>query len=132
MTEITKEVITTNENSKKRPVVATPVKIEASNKETIEYLIYFFFGFIEILLAFRLVLKLTGASVASTFVRFIYGLTGVFTLPFEGIFRRGYSQGVETTSVLEPAVIVAIIVYIVLAWGIVKLLRISSGEKQEN
>lgn len=132
MTEITKEVITTNENSSKRPVVATPVKIEASNKETIEYLIYFFFGFIEILLAFRLVLKLTGASIASTFVRFIYGLTGIFILPFEGIFRRGYSQGVETTSVLEPAVIVAIIVYIILAWGIVKLLRISSGEKQEN
>ena len=132
MSEITKEVITTNENSNKRPVVATPVKIEASNKETIEYLIYFFFGFIEILLAFRLVLKLTGASVASTFVRFIYGLTGIFILPFEGIFRRGYSQGVETTSVLEPAVIVAIIVYIILAWGIVKLLRISSGEKQEN
>ena len=132
MTEITKEVITTNENSNKRPIVATPVKFEASNKETIEYLIYFFFGFIEILLAFRLVLKLTGASVASTFVRFIYGLTGIFTLPFEGIFRRGYSQGAETTSVLEPAVIVAIIVYIILAWGIVKLLRISSGEKQEN
>ena len=132
MTEITKEVITTNESGNKRPVVATPVKIEASNKETIEYLIYFFFGFIEILLAFRLVLKLTGASVASTFVRFIYGLTGIFTLPFEGIFRRGYSQGVETTSVLEPAVIVAIIVYIILAWGIVKLLRISTGEKQEN
>lgn len=132
MTEITKEVITTNENSNKRPVVATPVKIEASNKETIEYLIYFFFGFIEILLAFRLVLKLTGASVASTFVRFIYGLTGVFTLPFDGIFRRGYAQGVETTSVIEPSTIVAILVYILLAWGIVKLLRISSGEKQEN
>jgi len=133
MTEITKEVITTNNNSNnKRPIITAPVKTEASNKETIEYLIYFFFGFLEILLAFRLVLKLAGASLTSAFVRFIYGITGIFIFPFEGIFRRGFAQGVETTSVLEPSTIVAILVYILLAWGIVKLVRISSGEKQEN
>lgn len=131
MSEIIKETITTNE-SNKRPVVSTPVKVEATNKQTTEYLIYFFFGLLEVLLAFRLVLKLTGASLLSGFVRFIYALTGIFILPFEGIFRRGYAQGVETTSVLEPSVMVAIIVYVILAWGIVKLLRISSGEKQES
>ncbi|PIS21366.1 YggT family protein [candidate division WWE3 bacterium CG_4_10_14_0_2_um_filter_42_7] len=84
----------------------------------------------EILLAFRLVLKLMGASTASAFVGLIYGITGIFILPFEGIFRRGFSEGLETTSVLEPATLVAIIVYAVVAWGIVKLLRILSGEKQ--
>ncbi|OGM11534.1 hypothetical protein A2Z22_00580 [Candidatus Woesebacteria bacterium RBG_16_34_12] len=95
-----------------------------------EYLIYFFFGALEILLAFRLILKLMGASVASGFVRLIYGLTGIFILPFEGIFRRGTAQGIETTSVLEPSTLVALIVYAVLAWGIVKLVRIFSGEQQ--
>ncbi|MDP2861105.1 MAG: YggT family protein [bacterium] len=84
----------------------------------------------EVLLAFRLVFKLTGASISSAFVGLIYGLTGIFILPFEGIFRRGYAQGVETTSVLEPSTLVALIVYAVLAWGIVKLLRILSGEQQ--
>jgi len=93
-------------------------------------LVYFFFGLLEILLAFRLLLKLTGASMSSSFVGLIYNLTGIFILPFEGIFRRGFSQGLETTSVLEPATLVAVIVYAVLAWGIVKLIRISSGEKQ--
>jgi len=88
------------------------------------------FGALEVLLAFRLVLKLMGASLASAFVGLIYGLSGIFILPFEGIFRRWFSQGVETTSVLEPSTIVAIIVYAVLAWGIVKLARIFSGEKQ--
>jgi len=60
----------------------------------------------------------------------IYGLTGIFIWPFEGIFRRGFAQGVETTSVLEPATLVALIVYAILAWGIVKLIRIYSMEKQ--
>lgn len=105
-------------------------KLGASNSQKTEYLIYYFFGALEILLAFRLVLKLAGASMASGFVNTIYGLTGIFIWPFEGIFRRAFSQGVETTSVLEPATIVALGVYAIVAWGIVKLVRISSGEQQ--
>ena len=82
-------------------------------------------------MTFRLVFKLTGASISSAFVKMIYNLIGIFILPFEGIFRRGYAQGVETTSVLEPSTLTAIIVYAVLAWGIVKLVQIFSGKKQE-
>ncbi|MDP2637885.1 MAG: YggT family protein [Candidatus Levybacteria bacterium] len=130
MAEIVKETITT-QNVSASPVVNTPAKKEATSSQTIEYLIYFFFGALEILLAFRFVLKLMGASLSSSFVDFIYSLTGVFILPFEGIFRRGFTQGVETTSVLEPSTLVAIVVYIILAWGIVKLLRIFSGERQQ-
>ena len=134
MAEIIKETVST-QGSNTTPVVntqtrSTQVRSSATNTQTIQYLIYFIFGVLEILLAFRLVLKLMGASIASAFVGFIYGLTGLFILPFEGIFRRGYAQGVETTSVLEPSTVVAIIVYAVLAWGIVKLLLILSGEKQ--
>lgn len=107
-------------------IVIPPTKVEATNTQTAEYLIYFIFGFLEVLLAFRLILKLAGASTASGFVNLIYGITGLFILPFEGIFRRT----VASTSVLEPATLVALIVYALLAWGIVKLVRISSGEKQ--
>lgn len=105
-------------------------KVGASDTQTIEYLVYYFFGALDVLLAFRLVLKLMGASMASGFVSFVYSLSGIFIMPFEGIFRRGFAQGVETTSVLEPATVVALIVYAILAWGIVKLVRISSGEQQ--
>lgn len=111
-------------------MITTPVESEATKSQTREYLIYYFFGAIEILLAFRLVLKLMGASMSSSFVKIIYGITGIFTMPFEGIFSRGFAQGLETTSVLEPATAVAIIVYVILAWGIVKLVRISSGKQQ--
>lgn len=134
MTEIKKETVTTQGNNT-NPVVnsstkSVAVKSTVSSSQTIEYLVYFFFGVLEVLLAFRLVFKLMGASMASAFVGLIYGLTGIFITPFEGIFRRGFTQGIETTSVLEPSTLVAIIVYAVLAWGIVKLIRITSGEKQ--
>lgn len=105
-------------------------KIGASSSQKTEYLVYYFFGALEALLAFRLIFKLAGASMASGFVKVIYGLTGIFILPFEGIFRRGTMPGVETTSVLEPATLVALVVYAIVAWGIVKLVRISSGEQQ--
>ena len=113
-------------------IINPPVVNQATKSQTVEYVVYFLFGVLEILLAFRLFLKLAGASMASGFVSLIYTVTGIFTLPFNGIFSRGFAQGVETTSVLEPATIVALIVYIILAWGVVKLIRISSGEQQES
>ena len=131
MTEIIKETVSTesSQNGAEASVVK-PTKIAATNSQTAEYLIYFFFGALEILLAFRLVLKVMGASVSSAFVSGMYGITGLFILPFEGIFHKGFNQGLETTSVIEPATIVALVVYATLAWGIVKLTRIFSGERQ--
>lgn len=137
MAEVLKETIITEDdtvltNSKDSdsPIMTTQVQTSATKSETSEYLIYYILGAVEILLAFRLVLKMMGASISSGFVGFIYGLTGLFILPFEGIFQRAVSQGIETVSVLEPATIVAMIVYAFLAWGIVKLVRIFSKEQQ--
>ncbi|OGC36526.1 hypothetical protein A2436_01015 [candidate division WS6 bacterium RIFOXYC1_FULL_33_9] len=107
------------------------MKREASGFQTIEYIIYFFFGLLDILLLFRLLFKLTGASTSSSFVNLIYDSTRIFILPFEGIFNRGVNNIADTTSIFEPSTFVAIIIYAVLAWGIVKLIRIFSGEKQE-
>lgn len=129
MAEIVKESITT-QNQGPKEAVTTETKRVATNSQTIEYLVYFFFGALEILLAFRLVLKLTGASLSSGFVGLIYGLTGILILPFQGIFHQATTTGIETTAILEPATLVAIIVYAVLVVGIVKLVRIFSGERQ--
>ncbi len=128
MPEIIKETVVTKVGSN-NTVAAAPV-VEASTNQTIEYLIYFFLGLLETLLAFRLVLKLMGASTASGFVRFVYNITGVFLYPFEGIFHRAFTEGIETTSILEPSTIIAMIVYALLVWGIVVLLRVLSGEQQ--
>lgn len=133
MTEITKETITTQTPVARQTTVQQIGESEArevSSSRTIEYVVYFFLGMIEILLAFRFMLKLTGASTASAFVRGIYSVTNIFVMPFEGIFRRAVNQGAETSSIFEPSTLVAMLVYAVIAWGIVKMVRILSGEHQ--
>lgn len=120
MSDYTKETVTRQEGDAE----------DASGSQTVEYLIYFIFGVLEILLAFRLVLKLLGASLSSNFVSFIYDFSKMFIWPFEGIFSKATAQGAETTAVFEPATLVAIIVYSLIAFGIVKLVRIFSGKKQ--
>jgi len=133
MAEFTKETVTTKGTNADPKVVNTQVKTksQATSYQTVEYLVYFFFGALEILLAFRFFLRLTGASSFNAFVGLIYGVTGVFILPFEGIFHQATAPGAVTTAVFEPTTLVAIIVYIVLAFGIVKLIRILSGEQQK-
>lgn len=127
MAEFTKKtVVTQGTNGDK--VVDISANVKATSAQTAQNVVYFILGVLEILLAFRLILKLTGASTASGFVRMIYTLTGIFVLPFEGIFRRAVSQGIETASVFEPSTAVALVVYLVIAWGIVKLISITSGE----
>ncbi len=129
MAEFTKETVTTKGENDNSDVNASAQR-KATSSQTIEYTIYFFFGVLEVLLVFRLILKLMGANSFSTFVGLVYGITGIFILPFEGIFHRATSPGLETTAVLEPSTVVAIIVYAVLAVGIVKLVRILSGKQQ--
>ena len=100
-----------------------------ASKQTTEYILYYLLGALEVLLGFRLILKLLGASASSGFVDAIYAVSGIFILPFEGIFSRGYTQGVETTAVLEPSTIVAMIVYGMLVWGISNLWHILKKEQ---
>lgn len=129
MAELIKETVTTTDNS--TPVAASTSSEQASIYQTLEYLVYFFFGVLEVLLVFRLILRLTGANSSSAFVSLIYGITGVFIAPFQGIFPQATTQGVVTTAVLEPATLVAIVVYAVLAVAVVKLLRIFSGRQEQ-
>lgn len=131
MAEVVNETVTTQvDNTGSGSSVNRTVEHNASNSQTARNIIYFIFGILEILLGFRFVLKLLGANPASDFVSFIYAVTAPFVAPFTGIFRRGVTEGIETTSVLEPATIVAMIVYALVAWGIVKLVGIFSKDPQ--
>ncbi|MDR3543800.1 MAG: YggT family protein [Desulfosporosinus sp.] len=88
-------------------------------------IVYYILGVLEVLFAFRLVFKLLGANPQSSFVSFIYTVSQAFLSPFSGIFRSAVTKGFEAQSVLEPTTIIAMIVYAVVAWGIVKLIEIS-------
>lgn len=88
-------------------------------------IVYYILGVLEVLLAFRLIFKLLGANPQSPFVSLIYSVSEAFLIPFNGIFRSAVTKGIEAQAVLEPTTIIAMIVYAIMAWGIVKLIEIS-------
>lgn len=101
-------------------------------------IVWYILGLIEVLLAFRFVLKLLGANPDAGFSSFIYGVTYVLATPFLNVFRVSQVAG----SVFEWTTILAIFVYWVLAVGIIKLFLMGKTvstpeaavelEKQEN
>jgi len=109
-----------------REVVAKEPKYQ-----NVQRLVYYIAGAIEILIVFRLIFKLTGANPSSGFISFIYTLSGFFVFPFQAIFGNTIAPGAETTAVFEPASLIAIAVYAVLAWGIAKLIAIIAGKPDD-
>jgi len=83
-------------------------------------IIWYILGFIEVLLTFRLFLKMLGANQYIGFTNFIYSITAPIALPFSGVV------GISATgsSVLEWSTIIAGIVYLCVAWGLIYLLEI--------
>ncbi|RCX10372.1 hypothetical protein DFR58_13038 [Anaerobacterium chartisolvens] len=88
-------------------------------------IIYYVLGIIEILLGFRLVFKLLGASTKSSFVTFLYSSSQALISPFTGIFGTFTGDGAGPF-VLEPSTIVAMIVYAVAAQGLISLFKIKA------
>ncbi len=82
--------------------------------------VWFVAGVIDVLVGLRFVLKLLGASTASPFVVLLYGITAVLVAPFRGIFPISG----EGAFVFEPASLVALVIYPLIALGIAYLIRI--------
>jgi hypothetical protein len=93
--------------------------------------IWYLLGFIEIVLAFRFVLKLLGANPESGFTKFVYGISVPFAGPFANIFSPSTTQGFETTSFFEWSTVVAAFVYAVVAWGIIKIFKLGKPTEPE-
>ena len=76
-------------------------------------------AFLEILLAFRFVLRMIAANPDSGFGMFMYGITGVFVAPFNGLISTPTSGG----SALELTTLIAMAVYALVFWGIAYVIR---------
>ena len=85
----------------------------------------FVVGIVDILIAARFLGKLLGASSQSAFVSFIYQTSSPLVAPFKGIFGNSGSS----TNSFETASLVAIVVYAVIGWGLVVLIRIATAPK---
>jgi hypothetical protein len=48
---------------------------------------------------------------------------------FGAIFRSAVTKGVETQSVMEPSTVIAIIVYAIIGYGVVRLIKIYKAPK---
>ena len=83
-------------------------------------IIYFVVGLFEVLLLLRFVFRLLGAG-ANGLVNLVYNVTGPMVIPLNGIFN---DQNLNNTSVLEISTLLAMAVWALLGWGIVKLLYI--------
>jgi hypothetical protein len=101
------------------PVVATPVVAVPRYTRLVAF-IYLIFGTLEALIAIRVVLKLLAANPQAGFTSFMYDLTAPFIAPFNGIFATPQSNG----SVLEFSSLLAIVVYALLAYLIVRIIEI--------
>ena len=86
----------------------------------VNQIIWFILGFIEVLLAFRFVLRLLGANPMIGFTNLIYSVTMPLVAPFSGILGLTMSGNIA----IEWSTIIAAVVYLFVAWGLVQLLDI--------
>ncbi|MFA6017103.1 MAG: YggT family protein [Patescibacteria group bacterium] len=98
-----------------------PQKVYDKKKTIFRFnqIIWYILGFVEMLLLFRVVLKLLGANSSVGFTSFIYTLTTPLASPFSGIL----GLSITGSSVIEWSTIIAAIVYLCIAWGLVYFLE---------
>jgi uncharacterized membrane protein YhdT len=107
------------------PVQRTVTTETVSPSIRASQVVYVVFGVIEALIAFRVVLKLLAANPDAGFSSLIYTITWPFVALFQGVFPTPASHG----SVFEFSSVLAILVYVLLGWAIVRLIQVA-GNRQ--
>jgi uncharacterized protein YggT (Ycf19 family) len=85
-------------------------------------IIWFIAGVLLTLLAFRFVLTLLGANPNNGFADFIYSTSHPFVAPFFGLFGYNLQYGVSR---FEIYTLIAMAVYAIVAYGLVRLVTIN-------
>jgi hypothetical protein len=63
---------------------------------------------------------LVGVNAANSFAKLLYGITGFFLAPFASLARAPTAGG----SVLEVSSIIAMIVYLLIGWALVRIVYV--------
>lgn len=113
----------------REPYPVEPVESRASGTEVVSRfsparrvfeLVYLIFAVICVLLLLRIVLKLLAANTAVAFTGFIYGLSGIFMAPFNGLLPTFVSG----RTILEGSAVVAILVYALVGYLLARIMSI--------
>jgi uncharacterized protein YggT (Ycf19 family) len=92
-------------------------------------IIYFLLGLVEVLLTLRFVFRLINADATTGFANFIYNFTRPFVEPFQGIFN---DQALSQVGKLEFSTLVAVVIYALVGYGIVRLLYVLFAPKRSS
>lgn len=87
---------------------------------------WFVIALIVTMIALRFALKLLGASPQAEFVSFVYGVTAPIVAPFRGIF----ADSAQGFFVFEPSSLVAMVIYLLIGWGVVALIKIITAPRR--
>lgn len=98
-----------------RPPVRNDISVKA------QQLLIYLYTFVAIILTFRFILALVGAREETPFVNFVYSMSIPFMIPFSNMF--GTPLAVQRYR-LEFEVLVALLVYAILFFGVAKLVSI--------
>lgn len=82
--------------------------------------VWWVFGITEGLIGLRVLLKLMAANPNNAFAAFLYGITQPLIWPFQGLTAQPSASGF----VLELSSIIAMVVYALLAWALVKAIEV--------
>ena len=88
--------------------------------------IWFIAGLITIIIALRFAFLLLGANRGADLTGFIYSISEPLVAPFTGIF----GTPVYGRSVFEISSILAIVIYLLVAWGLAKLLTLGRPQDE--
>jgi uncharacterized protein YggT (Ycf19 family) len=106
------------------PAVAEPRRTATYSYRAVS-VIWLIGGVVAAVLGIRFAFELLGASQEATFTSFMYSITAPLVAPFQGIFpspaRHGY--------VFDGAALLAIVIYLLVTWGVVALVRIASTSR---
>ena len=108
--------------------VVDPAAERAAGVDWVSRLVWFLVGVLDVLLAIRFVLLVSGANENAGFSQLIYGVTSPFVAPFSGLFGSHLTYpGAAGTGVFEPEALVAILVYALIGFAIVKIAQLMLG-----
>lgn len=127
--EVEKQVTTTSEGPVLDQVsqtstvsqVSTDAEVQDAQSDRGNAWIWYIVGVINILLLLRIVFYLFGARSVG-FTELLYNSTNIFVAPFRGIFSNPSIEG----SYFDASALIAIIVYTVIGWLVVRLIDLAT------
>ncbi len=100
---------------------ATGTEVQAAKSERGSAWVWYIVGIIDVILALRLLFHLFGARNVG-FAELLYNISSPFVAPFRGIFAAPAVEG----TYFDTASFAAIIVYILIGWGVTKLVELTT------